>query len=344
MTVPLFTSNSNCSSWCKAWVFALVLVVLLLGAFEIFWRSKGYKPAIVDDQRLWASERSRIGKSGKEIALLGSSRMQTDISMSSLRSIMKGYSIINLSADSTCANAVLRDLAGDKYFKGIVIVETTSECLMFGDDPGLSQQFYVDYYHKTYNLNVLANRYIVTYVQKYLTVTDPYLNLMKVGGDLIFKRKLRMPNYLKTNEDRSRSADYEKLDIAHHKSMRLQKVGAHYLVLKPKISTANLMKQVALLDQAAGEIRARGGKVVFVRFPVSNEHWVIDEMYFPRSIYWDPLVAKTVAPFVHFKDVYGMRSFECPDTSHLDAKDTIPFTKILLEELRRKEIMTYDSN
>lgn len=341
MTVLSSISNSKASSWGRSWLLALIIAVLLLGALEIFWRSNGHRPDVVDDQRLWAMERSNIGKSQKEIVLLGSSRMQTDISINTLHRLAPDYSIINLSVSGTCANAVLRDLAEDSNFNGIVIVETTSECLMFGEEPLLSQQFYVDYFHKTYNLNIKLNRCIATFMQQNFVVIDPYLNLIKVTGNLVVKKKWRTPNYLTTHEDRSRAADYTKLNIDHHKAGRLHHVDTHYRRLSPRISVKLLTQQVKRLDDAVRRIMDRGGKVVFVRFPVTNEHWSIDKRYFPRATYWNTIIPKTSADVMHFKDIDGMNTLQCPDTSHLDFRDIDAFTTQLFNALIREKVINH---
>ncbi len=332
-------SNSETCNWWKSWLLALIIASLLLGSLEICWRQNGYRPAVVDDQRLWSIERSKVGRSQREIVLLGSSRMQTDMSMATLRNLAPEFSIINLSADGSCANASLHDLAADKSFRGTAIVEITSECLMFGDDKDLSQQFYVDYFHNAYNLNTGLNRRIATFIQKSFVVVDPYLNLIKVAGNLVVRRMWRTPNYLNTYEDRSRTADYTKLDIAHHKSVRLNKINAHYGQLSTRISNKLLLEQVRALEEDVSEIQKRGGRVSFVRFPVSNEHWLIDEQYFPRKTYWDPITRITHAGVVHFKDIGGIDSLQCPDTSHLDVKDTAIFTTQLFRELLRRKLI-----
>lgn len=337
--MPLSTSNFNNGGWGKSWILGLAIAALLLSGLEYLWRINGHQPAIVDDQRLWAMERNKIGKSPKEIVLLGSSRMQTDISTATLNHLAPDYSIINLSSSSTCANAVLRDLAEDNNFRGYVVVETTSECLMFGDEPELSQQYYVDYFHKTYNFNVELNRRIATFVQKNLAIVDPYLNLIKVMGDLVVKKQWRKPNYVTTHEDRTRSADYAKLDIVNHKAIRLQKIKTNYNELSPYISTEMLIDKVADIDYAVKQIQKRGGKVIFARFPVSDEHWITDEQYFPRNKYWNNIVPLSSATLVHFKDIEGMNKLQCPDTSHLDVRDTETFTVQLFNQLRRKKII-----
>jgi len=329
MIVLSSTSNSNPRHWGKSWLLALLLAAAFLGGLEYFWRSTGHQPAVVDDQRLWAMERNKVGKSPKEIVLLGSSRMQTDISIATLKRLAPEHRIINLSADGTCGNAVLFDLAKDPQFKGNVILETTSECVMFGNRPGLSQQFYVHYFHKTYNLNIAVNRKIATFLQRHLTVIDPYLNLIKVAGDTLVKHKWRQPNYLATYEDRSRAADYTKLDLQRHKARRLEKIDVHYRNLAPDISRPLLEQQAKQINEAVHTIQARGGRVALVRFPVSAEHWDVDEQYFPRNTYWDPLKSMTGAKVLHFKDIDVINTLQCPDTSHLDVRDTEKFTQYL---------------
>lgn len=339
MIVPSYTSNSNSVNWPKSWLLALLLALVALAALEVFWRMNGHKPAIIDDQRLWAVERSKAGKSEKEIVLLGSSRMQTDISTTTLRRLAPEYNVIDLFADGTCANAVLRNLGEDKNFRGIALCETTAECLLFGDNGDLSQQSYIDFYQNVYNYNIKANREIATLLQNNFTVFDPYLNVIKVFGDLIAKKTLRSPNYVTTYEDRSRAADYGKLDIEKHKAKRLMKVETNYRNIESSISVKAFDEQVASLDHAVKQIQNRGGKVIFIRFPVSDEHWTIDEKYFPRAMYWDTIIQKTSASIIHFKDIYGMNTLQCPDTSHLDVSDTEAFTTQLFNVLHKEKII-----
>ena len=327
------------NGWLKTWIAALAIAVAFCAALEVFWRISGHQPAIVDDQRLWSIERSKIGQTGREIVLLGSSRMETDISMEVMRRMNPHREIINLSVSATCANATLHDLARDPLFKGTVIMETSSECLMFGDTPELSQLSHVDYYHRVFNLNVKANRIIATFFQNKLAVIDPYLNLIKVSGDRILKHKWRAPNYVTKHEDRSSSADYTKLDISHHKAIRLKKVTDHYTKLLPYISVSLLVDKIGNLDQDVRKIQNRGGEVVFVRFPVSGEHWMIDEKYFPRNTYWDSFIPLTSAKVIHFKDMEVINNMQCPDTSHLDMRDTAQFTTLLMNELVTDNIL-----
>jgi hypothetical protein len=90
----------------------------------------------------------------------------------------------------------------------------------------------------------------------------------------------------------------------------------------------------------AEQIRARGGEVVLIRMPTSGDLWTLHELQYPRAEYWDRLVAVTGLPAIHFADYPGLSGFECPDFSHLDARDSPRFTQalaaILVEELGRR--------
>ncbi len=332
------TSSSDRGHWVAVLCLALLTTVLVLGCLEVFWRTRGHSPNVVDDQRLWATERNRIGVTNREIALLGSSRMETDISVPTLRRLVPDYRVVSLFVDGTCANATLRDLGADMNFKGVVVAEITSECILFGDEGELSQHSYVRYYHKTYTMDIGLNRSIATFLQEHLTVIDPYLNPIKVMAEFIAEKKIRKPNYVSTFRDRSRSADYSKLNLEKHKAKRLEMVREHYQSLAQEISVSALENRFRDLNEAIVRIERRGGRVVLVRFPVSGEHWLIDEAFFPKSRYWDALGTLTNASLIHFKDSPELRIFQCPDTSHLDVKDTEAFTVALIREIQKKKL------
>jgi hypothetical protein len=42
---------------------------------------------------------------------------------------------------------------------------------------------------------------------------------------------------------------------------------------------------------------------------------------------------------MHFKDIEGMNTLKCPDTSHVDVRDTEAFTKQLFNVLHKEKII-----
>src|SRR4029450_13687058 len=81
---------------------------------------------------------------------------------------------------------------------------------------------------------------------------------------------------------------------------------------------------------AVEKLRARGGKIVFVRLPVSGGLKQLEDQITPRAKIWEPLLQRTTAPGIHFEDYPELASFICPEWSHLSAGASV-------ELIRRSE-------
>jgi hypothetical protein len=88
------------------------------------------------------------------------------------------------------------------------------------------------------------------------------------------------------------------------------------------------------ITAAVGKIRARGGKVVFVRLPYSGGLKALEDRTTPRTQTWEPLLKQTAAPGIHYQDFPDLAGFTCPEWSHLSAGDSVEFTKRLVPHLR----------
>jgi hypothetical protein len=144
---------------------------------------------------------------------------------------------------------------------------------------------------------------------------------------------LPSPHHFTVHVDRSISADYRQLDIEQLFERRRQRVLLRRANEMYAMSSDEWVEDVKEVGQLVQLLRARGSEVVFVRFPTEAEHWEVDESQFPKSLYWDRIARLTGAMTLHFRDVEGLSLFRCPDTSHLDQRDTPEFTNILLDEL-----------
>jgi hypothetical protein len=85
---------------------------------------------------------------------------------------------------------------------------------------------------------------------------------------------------------------------------------------------------------AVEKLRARGGKIVFVRLPVSGGLKQIEDQITPRAKIWEPLLQQTNVPGIYFEDYPELAGFDCPEWSHLSAGDSVEFTKRLAPHLR----------
>ena len=89
--------------------------------------------------------------------------------------------------------------------------------------------------------------------------------------------------------------------------------------------------KIQQVNRLVTKIKARGGKVVFVRFPTSKKIWKIDEGRYPKEVYWDTFSKLSIAETVHFKDFDLLSGFDLPDGSHLDQRDKVKFTENLVK-------------
>jgi hypothetical protein len=85
---------------------------------------------------------------------------------------------------------------------------------------------------------------------------------------------------------------------------------------------------------AVEKLRSRGGKIVFVRYPVTGKLKEYEDKATPRAQTWEPLLQQTAAPGIYFEDFPELAEFDCPEWSHLSAGDSVEFTKRLVPHLR----------
>ena len=57
--------------------------------------------------------------------------------------------------------------------------------------------------------------------------------------------------------------------------------------------------------KAVEKLRARGGKIVFVRFPFTGELKTLEDRLNPRTRDWERLLGDTKAPGIYFEDYPG---------------------------------------
>ena len=317
--------------WLRTWVAAVVLAAMMLTGLELFWRGEGHRPSTVDDQDLWAVHRGRAqGAAADTVVLVGQSRLQLGFASAAFHARFPEMELVSLALEGHPPLATLRDLSEDESFAGTVLCSVIP--LVFERVERESQTPWVEHFHRQTNVNTLLNREIASLVQGNFVVVHPSVRLSRVLVDLALRRPLPRPIHVVTHADRSKSSDYSLLHLASHRARRVARRTAAYAERDIPDPQA-WREQVADVVPWLRRIEARGGRVVFLRFPTTDEHWELDERYYPRARYWDQLAEITDAPTVHFADDPRTAEYSCPDTSHLDQRDAPEFTAGLLEVL-----------
>jgi hypothetical protein len=83
-------------------------------------------------------------------------------------------------------------------------------------------------------------------------------------------------------------------------------------------------------------IQARGGRVIFARFPTSGAVRVRENRLFPRREFWDTFIQRTGAMGLNYADSPALTRFQCAEGSHLDYREAASFTKTLWAEIEAR--------
>lgn len=330
--------------WFGTLLILIVGFILLLVGVELFWRAHGHVPNINDSQNLWARQRALVEKyagNPDTTVLVGASRIQLGFDTQVFRETYPDRPLVNLAIDGSPSAAVLRDLAEDKAFKGLLIASVKAD--WFGQAKWERSQDYITRYHRDYksSLDRQINTEITLFLQENFAFLQHNLGLKTLLKSLA-KGQLPEPFYLQTYADRSRAADYSKMqDLAGHKEERVRRMRAA-AEKEPPQSFEDWQDDLKTVAGWVRSIQSRGGQVIFIRFPTSGEHWELDERRYPRVKFWNRISELTKAPTFHFQDIEGMSTYDLPDTSHLDAKDREAFTRKMQNAFEQAGLLSQD--
>lgn len=305
---------------------------LLLGGFELWARRQGFTPGdYVNGPDLWAKERRKA--KGDALVLIGSSRMFGDVNLD-VWEATTGERPIQLAIEGKSPRRILSDLAADESFRGRLVIGVASG-LFFFDDSADSEEFIA-----------AAKR------RSPAEWSDLQLTLALESGLAQFDNDLRLPWLwswapLPPRAQQLPFPDVPKLfEVGPDRAAAMWRGADAAWIEKHKLAWSIYMnggappnaeqifegvaRQVAA-DVAA--IRARGGEVAFVSFPVTDFVAVNEEKSAPRAKAWDLLLATAKAEGVHYRDHPEMQGFSPPEYSHLSAAEAVVFTLMLIRAL-----------
>jgi len=339
--VPSFTSSSSDRAprgpGGLTWAVALLLAGAFLASAELFWRSRGMLPSVVDDVELWAYHRARIHEDQpKTLVLLGASRMKCDFSIATFRERFPDWRVVQLAVAGAGPVAALQDLAEDRAFSGVVICSVDADWLT--GPRWDAQRPYCEHFHRGTSVNSQLNRLISAYLQSKFVVINPSVSALRTARKCMMKGEFPQAWYARCDFDRSRHCDFGLVDdlAAFRKRFELE-VQRWYDsrgAVDPAAWLADLDK--VGIEQMVRRIEDRSGRVIFVRLPTTGLRRSLEERCYPKRLFWDRFAAKTSAASIHFEDEPTLCGYRTPDMSHLEVQDTPRFTTALLDVLVRR--------
>ena len=330
------------------WV-TLGLVAMALVAWEIRARAWGYAPGLNDTDDLWADRREAVKPDS--MVLIGDSRPLFDLDLDALEQGF-GKRPIQLSLAGTCAYPILAHLAADESYHGTVIVGLIPAIwLVPPPAPPFQNAMKPLKRYQTRTLSQRAGHHLGMLLEERLAFMR--------GEDLVLAKLLErvpipdrpdsylppaLPPYFQTIA-RDRRTQMAEACARPGPLQERVKHGWIPLFTAPKFPEhtpkevleaigASVEARFGDTVTAVNRIRARGGKVVFVRFPVSGDLKELEDRLTPRSGPWTRLMKETGAPNIYFSD-HPELIFDCPEWSHLSSADSVEFTRRLIPHLKR---------
>lgn len=314
------------ANWARTFAAAFVVALFLLGSWEAFWRLKGFRPVVSDDASMWGAARMTVGP--ESVVLVGSSRMHADV-LPAIFAQASGHHTVQLAINGGLSYLVLEHLARDPDFTGTVICETWELEIITGRTTPLEQAILAGYKKPT--VADKSEYFLRRSVQKRFSFALPQLAFPLVVQHLVKGKPLSPSSDYTVGEDRAMVIDFarENLEVLR------QKVASGFGHQGPAVSSEEFVARARRFEALAEQIEQRGGRVIFVRLPVSGVVWEELEKNYPKKVYWDEFARRTRFATIHFAD-YEELTLECPDYSHLDSREASHFSsalaKILLEK------------
>ena len=337
--------------WRGITVVVVIIVLAVVMAWELYARANGYGPTLNDNQDLWTLRRRQVGP--ESIVIVGDSRGWFDVDLDELQKGL-GRRPIQLAMGGSCAYPVLQDLASDQTFHGTVICSFVPR--LFLAPPGTPPMERGEKAVRRYQSQTLAQRaseYLAFPLEEHVA----FLKQEDLGLDALLQQ-LRIPNrpgalvpprlppYFGTVDRERRARMIEA--CAEPGSALAKKIQQIWIPLfTPPPAPTFIPKDVFFAEMknaieqrfrdvaaAVQKIRARGGKIVFVRCPHSGGLKQLEDRETPRAQTWDPLLKMTGAPGIYYSDFADLAGFTCPEWSHLSAGDSVEFSKRLIPHLR----------
>jgi hypothetical protein len=320
--------------WARTWLCSLILSALALSSLESWLRAREIVPTLNDSLELWCRARSQVRDNDRDqVAVVGSSRIRLALDTEVWTDCFDGKRPIMLAIEACSPYPILFDLCMQSSFSGIILCDVSPAFFFKGvdlDDPHGPNVFLARY--RKYTASDALEQELRIIAQEHLAFRRPNMALTQVAGNFLTRGKLPSASYRQVLRDRSSYADYSKIDLAPLAKARQDEAVSQGTGVPPD----QLGLDLQFLNFMVDRIQSRGGRVIFVRVPISGFIREVDEKNFPRKQYWDMLASTTHGLTINFADYLELSHFICPEGGHMDLRDRAAYTRSLARIIQEK--------
>ncbi len=329
--------------WGKILLGAIVLLALLVGGWEWYWRDFGVQPSISNTYGLWAIQRRRIDAGeGNATVLLGASRMYFDVQLP-VWERLEGRRPIQLSFEGTSPLRAVEDLADDANFTGRILIAVEPDLFFSGFQYRAGA---ISYARKESPSQRIGQWLSMHFIEPFFAFDDPDYALRAVlarqpwpprPGKVWHSDVRKLAD---TEADRNThlwsklSTDPEYRELARRIWREEFQPSQDDPSPQEALRTEN--EQIARMAKAVAKLRARGVKVLFVRMPSDGEYLDYENRKYPRGRSWNHLLTATGAAGIHFEDYPQLRGYYLPEWSHMTLAEAERFTAALYGIISRE--------
>ncbi|HSY46986.1 MAG TPA: hypothetical protein VK800_13110 [Steroidobacteraceae bacterium] len=328
--------------WARILLGVVVVLVLLVGGWEWYWRDYGVKPSISNTFGLWAIQRRRIDAGeGDATVLIGASRMYFDLQLP-VWERLDGRRPIQLSFEGTSPLKAVEDLADDPRFTGRLLIAVEPDLFFSGYEYHAGAVRYARKESPSQRIGQWLSMYLI---EPYFAFDDGDFALQTVlarqpwperPGKVWFMNVRKLAEY---GPDRNTHLWSKVETDAGYREMARSIWRQDFQPSDddppPEEARKTEKEQIERMASAVAKLRARGVKVLFVRMPSSGEYLAFENRDFPRARTWDALLAATAAPGIHFEDYPQLQGYYLPEWSHMTRAEAERFTAALYRLIAR---------
>lgn len=331
--------------WGRILAGVVVLLALLVGGWEWYWRAYGAQPGFVaNSYGLWAIQRRRIDNGeGAATVVVSDSRLFFDLQLP-VWERLDGRRPIQLALEGTSALVFLEDLAADPRFTGRVLLGVAPQVFFsgFGYRAGALR-----YFHKESPSQRIGQWLSMRLIEPWLAFSED----SDFALDSVLERQpwpvrpgkrwLKPVRKLSVHEADRNTYMWSKLETDPGYRALARGVWLNHLAPSDEDPPAaarqeTARKQIERAAKAVHTLQSRGVKVLFVRAPSTGPYLEYDDRNYPRKTTWDVLLARSGAPGIHFEDYPELQGLEQPEWSHLSHADAERFTAALYGIIQRE--------
>lgn len=328
---------------------AVLMSALLLGGWEVYCRTAGYQPTINDSTELWVTHREYLDDHPDATVLIGASRILFGFDLDQFEAAF-GEKPVQLSTIGVNAGIYLEHLADTPEFTGTVILGYAPGLFFAGGGGPVQTPRDNIRKYETFTTSETISYRIGSFFDSNLAFIQPddlTLGKMLENAGIPNREGIQLPPdlppYFYTVDARRQGGLGARAETDMDFAKRIENIwlglmAPHNLHLPEDVrqqqELENIERVVARTVASVKKIRARGGNVIFVRYPSSGPVRELESQLTPRNRYWDRLIAEAAIPGIHFEDYDTLKDFKCPEGGHLSRADRYEFTARLIPLLK----------